>query len=278
MFGFCGEVKMPINNYEDYLSQISLQNEVTFQYNLTQPTSPGRLTLMSRLFPIVPSTPSSSIALDNTSLYAINNRSNPLGTSNFFLLGGQIQSGGLGSLIVVDLLNVSGGLSAILTTEQTTGLPTAPLTRYFSGEGVFAGLITWEAIGSASTTVSINYTYQNGISERTSPLASFSTNIGADRNVARIFLMPLASGDTGVQSVKSVTLSSSTGTAGNFGVILFKPLSMIALNNETVAFDAVSSGRFVGSLSTILPSTCLSGILSPGAGNQAVSGSLFLGE
>lgn len=268
---------MPINNYADYLSQISSQNAETFQYNLSAATSSGRLTLMSRFFPIAPSTPSSSIALDNTSLYAINNQSNLLGAGNFFLLGGQIESGGAHTLIVVDLLNISGGLSGIVTAEQTTGLPTAPLTRYPSGEGVFAGLIIW-ASGGTVVTASINYTNQNGISERISPLAFFSSSNGADRGVGRIFLMPLAFGDTGVQSVKSVTLSGSTGTAGNFGVILFKPLSMIALNTGASALDAVSSAGFVGSLSTIFPSACLSGILSPGTGNQIVSGSLFLGN
>lgn len=268
---------MPINNYEDYLSQISSQNAGTFQYNPSPPTSPGRLTLISRFFPIAPSTPSSSIALDNTSLYAINNQSNLLGAGNLFLLGGQIESGGAHTLIVVDLLNISGGLSGLVTTEQTTGLPTAPLTRYPSGEGVFAGLIIWASIGGTVATASINYTNQNGISERISPLAFFSSVSSSDRNPGRIFLMPLAFGDTGVQSVKSVTLFGSTGGAGNFGLILFKPLSMIALGTGPNTLDAVSSAGFVGSLSTIFPSACLSGILSPGTGNQVVSGSLFFG-
>ena len=269
---------MPINNYQDYLSQISLQKAEILQYNLSSPTTPGRLTLMSRFFPIAPPTPSSSIGLDNTSLYAINNQSNSLGTGNFFLLGGQIESGGAHTLIVVDLLNISGGLSGIVTTEQTTGLPTAPLTRYTDGKGVFAGLIIWSSPGSTVVTASINYTNQNGISERISPSASFSSSGGADRAPGRIFLMPFAFEDTGVRSVKSVTLLSSTGSIGNFGVILFKPLSMIALNTGAGALDAVSSGGFVGSLSTIFPNACLSGILSPGTGTQSVSGSLFLGE
>lgn len=269
---------MPINNYDDFLSQISSQNAGTFQYNntLTSPPTSGRLVLMPRFFSIVPSTPSSSIALDNNSLYAIN-QSNLFGTDNSFLLGGQVESTGSHTLIVVDLLNISGGLSANLTTEQTTGLPTAPLTRYSSGEGVFAGLIIWTALGATVTTVSINYTNQNG-TERVSPFVSFSSAFTSDRNTSRIFLIPLASGDTGVRSVKSVTLSTSTSVAGDFGVILFKPLSMIVLNSGIGAFDAVSSGGFVGSLSTIFSSACLSGILSPGAGSQIVSGSLFLGK
>lgn len=265
---------MPINNYQDYLSQMSPQNAETFQYNQTNLISSGRLTLMSVFSPIAPSTPSSSVVLDNTSQHAMN--LNLLGTS--FLLRGKIASGGVHTLIVVDLLNISGGLSGILTTEQTTGLPTAPLTRYPSGEGVFAGLIIWSTIGSTPITVSINYTNQNGISNKISPLVTLTASVGADRGLGRIFLLPLASGDTGVQSVNSVTLSASTGTAGNFGVILFKPLSMIALNTGTSALDAVSSGGFVGSLSTIFPSACLSSILISGLGSQSISGFLFLGD
>ena len=265
---------MPINNYEDYLSQISLQNAESFQSNITGATV-ARLMLISRFFPTGFSVPSSSIALDNTSLYGINN--NLLGTSELLLLRGRLDSLGTSTLIVADLLNISGGLSAIVTTEQTTNLPTAPLTRYTNGEGVFAGLIIWTAIGGTITTVSINYTNQNGISERISPFVSFSSSVISERNVGRIFLMPLASGDTGVRAVKSLTLSASTGTAGDFGVILFKPLAMMAVSSSQ-AIDAVSTGGFTGSLCKIFPNACLSGFLCPSATTQTISGSLFFGQ
>jgi hypothetical protein len=37
-------------------------------------------------------------------------------------------------------------------------------------------------------------------------------------------IMPLQAGDRGVKSVESLTLSASTGTAGNFGLTLFRPI------------------------------------------------------
>jgi hypothetical protein len=276
MLGFCGEIKMPINNYQDYLSQISLQNAENFQANITTQFTPARLILISRFFPTAASIPSSSIALDNTSLHGINN--NLLGTSELLLLGGQFNSPGTHTLILVDLLNISGGLNAVLTTEQTTNLPSAPLTRYANGEGVFAGLIIWAITGGIVSTSSINYINQNNISERISPPISFpSSTGGSDRSPGRIHLIPLAPGDTGVREVKSVTLSASTGTAGNFGVALFKPLAMMSVSFSQ-PIDAVSTGGFTGSLCKIFPDACLSVFLCPGTGTQSVSGSLFFGE
>ncbi len=265
---------MPINNYQDYLSQISLQNAENFQANITTQIIAARLILISRFFPTTASIPSSSIALDNTSLHGINN--NLLGTSELLLLGGEFNSLGTHTLILVDLLNISGGLNAILTTEQTTNLPSAPLTRYVNGEGVFAGLITWATIGSTISTSSINYINQNGISERISPPMSFSGST-PDRAAGRIHLIPLAPGDTGVREVRSVTLSASTGTAGNFGVALFKPLAMMSVSFSQ-PIDAVSTGGFIGSLCKTFPNACLSIFLYPGTGAHSVSGSLFFGE
>jgi hypothetical protein len=275
MLGFCGEIKMPINNYQDYLSQISLRNAENFQANITTQTMAAKLILISRFFPTTASIPSSSIALDNTSLHGINN--NLLGTSELLLLGGEFNSLGTHTLILVDLLNISGGLNAILTTEQTTNLPSAPLTRYVNGEGVFAGLITWATTGSTISTSSINYINQNGISEQISPPMSFSGSSTSERVPGRIHLIPLAPGDTGVREVKSVTLSATTGTAGNFGVALFKPLAMMSVSFSQ-PIDAVSTGGFIGSLCKIFPNACLSIFLCPGTGAQSVSGSLFFGE
>jgi hypothetical protein len=54
------------------------------------------------------------------------------------ILGGRMNTAGAAGvcLLLVDLLNISGGLSRTVTTAQTTGLPTAALTRFTGGEGV----------------------------------------------------------------------------------------------------------------------------------------------
>jgi hypothetical protein len=71
--------------------------------------------------------------------------------------------------------------------------------------------------------------------------------------------IPLQAGDTGVESIESVTVTATTGTAGNFGVCLFKPLAMISLESATGAMplDSVSTGCIIGSLAEIDPNACL---------------------
>lgn len=130
-----------------------------------------------------------------------------------------------GAWILADRLSHQSGLSGTATGAQNTNLPTAALTRYTSGVGVMAMLEIYTAIGTSGATVTISYTDQDNNSGITSEATPFGiTNFSAAR---RAVIMPLAAGDTGVRAVGSVTLSGSTGTAGDFGVTLFKPLAII---------------------------------------------------
>ena len=151
-----------------------------------------------------------------------------------------IGRGGGGSYIVADRLSHQGGLSGIVTTPQTTNLPTAALTRYTSGVGVMAALEITTIVGTTATTVSVSYTNSAGVAGRTSPAVTFGgTN---DRQTAQVQLVPLQAGDVGVRSVESVTLAATTGSAGAFGVTLYKPLIALPffdLNDEGMPFDTV---------------------------------------
>lgn len=127
--------------------------------------------------------------------------------------------------LLIDRLAHQGGLSGTSTTSQTTNLPTAALPRYTSGGGVMAAIEIYAAVGSTATTLTASYTNQAGTSGRTTKDLVFGGN---GNLAARLFLpLPLQDGDTGVQSVESVTLAASTATAGNFGVTLFKPLLLV---------------------------------------------------
>jgi hypothetical protein len=146
-------------------------------------------------------------------------------------------------MILADRLVHHGGLDATVTTPQTTNLPTAALTRNTSGVGVMMGVEVYTTIGTSGSTVSASYTNSDGTSGST----VFGTSA---MNVARRFaILPVQSGDAGVRSVESVTVATTTGTAGNFGITLFKPIlafpvmavptriqSLIDLNNMD-AFD-----------------------------------------
>ena len=133
-----------------------------------------------------------------------------------------LQTNTLGALngLMVDIVGVQGGLAMNSTASQTTNLPTATLpTRVTGGDGVWMGLQIYASGGSTDTTFTVTYTNQAATGGRTSTFAAVSTPVNGD-----FYMMPLQAGDTGVRSVESVQLSASTGTAGNFGVILFKPL------------------------------------------------------
>ena len=136
-------------------------------------------------------------------------------------LGYQLYSGiGVGLPMITDRLVHSGGLVADITTEQTTNLPTAALSRYTDGVGVMIALDVYTATGGTATTVTARYTNQDGITGRVTKNVVWPASAAAGRR----FLLPLQNGDTGVRSVEGVTFAGSTTVAGNVGVTLFKPL------------------------------------------------------
>lgn len=126
---------------------------------------------------------------------------------------------GAGGLLV-DRLSHQGGLSGTVTTSQTTNLPTAALTRYTSGVGVYAAIEVYSSLGATDATWTIVYTNQAGTGGR-----SVTLLLSASPLINGFIPIPLQDTDSGVRSVESVTLTPSTGTAGNFGVTLFKPLA-----------------------------------------------------
>lgn len=128
--------------------------------------------------------------------------------------------------LLIDRLCHQGGLVHNVGGAQTTNLPTAALPRYASGEGVLLGLEIYGSIGSSgSAAVSASYTAPGVGPGRTAGPRRFSNSETA---AAELFLLPLQYGDSGVLSVESVTVTNPTGTAGNFGVVLFKPLAMLS--------------------------------------------------
>lgn len=144
--------------------------------------------------------------------------------------------------LLVDRLSHQGGLSGTVTGVQTTNLPTAALTRYVSGVGVVALLEIYVAVGATATTIVVSYTNQAGVAGQLSPAFTFGGS--TDQGITRAIIVPLASGDTGVRSVENVNILATTGTAGNFGVTLVKPLQSFisAVGAERqIEFDAVKN-------------------------------------
>ena len=268
---------MALADFDAYVDALGLNRAADFNTGAITAQSGFSMATWGFFLP-APAAPTASVALDKTAAQSIGPIPNSA-SGKLQILGGQFKTSSLAgmSMLAIDLLNVSGGLSGIVTTEQTTNLPTAALTRYTSGEGVSIGLVIYTTIGTTATTISVRYTNQDGTPNRVSTLTNFgATNF---REAARLIRVPLAAGDTGVRSVQGVTLTATTGTAGNFGVCLFKPLMQFSLDSTTgtMPIDAVSSGGMVGSMAEIDDDACLTFIsFTPIA--QSVSGALLLAE
>lgn len=206
-------------------------------------------------------TPTASVALSDTSEHALNYTAPNFSPRVTRLIGADIGPGALAavSYIMIDRLCHSGGLSGTDIAAQTTNLPTAALPRFTSGEGVQIGLRIWTAIGTTASSVTVSYTNQSNVSGRTTPAVQIG---GANfREAGRVLVLPLQAGDTGVRSVESVTLGATTGTAGDFGVMLFRPLA--AVSHSAIfamgVHNEVGSGMF-GCFPDI-SSACLSALL-----------------
>lgn len=125
-----------------------------------------------------------------------------------------------GTVLLYDRLLHISGLSGTTTTAQTVG---GTITRNTGGAGNMAFIEVYSIIGTTGTTVTMQYTNSAGTGTR----VSTATTIGGTgyREVTRAIMMPLQAGDTGIQGVDNIDLLASTGTAGNIGLTVFKPLA-----------------------------------------------------
>lgn len=118
------------------------------------------------------------------------------------------------------------------------------LTRYTTGAGLRAYLVIQTTAGATAHNVALSYTNQAGTAGKTLPvtvactasaITPHITHSGTAANNYWPFL-PLASGDSGIRSVQSVTLSAASG-AGTAALVLCKPLIDIPLTTASVAVE-----------------------------------------
>lgn len=233
----------------------SIANNVHFTHAATIPTS-----VMSSLFKgylPTPTTPTTAVSCGNSLLGSIAPTWDITGSAT--ILGASInKTVTAGQLILCDRLSHQGGLVGNVATVQTTNLPTAAYGRDVSGEGILAGLEIYTIIGTTNSSGTISYTNSAGISGRTSKL--FRIGGTGFREAGAFILIPLADGDTGVRSVESVTLGATTGTAGAFGVTLFKPIAWYSIDyhdTEGRLTNDILSGGAAGNIPTVSRDSCL---------------------
>lgn len=164
------------------------------------------------------------------------------------LFGGGFQAG-VRPALLIDRLSHAGGLVGNVNTVQTTNLPTAALPRYTSAVGVMAAVEVMTQPGSSSvvmnTAANLIYTNEAGVGGRSAWAwyVQAATTSGQWMNYWIAF--GLDTGDLGVKSVESLQFSTAvaSGAAGNFAVVLYKPLNLIMPDNEG-QFNALQIGGF----------------------------------
>jgi hypothetical protein len=164
---------------------------------------------------------------------------------------GASSSPGRQVFFLYDRLSHMGGLNSTLLTSQTVN--TAALTRYTNGVGVHAFIHVYGQIGATVTYATVVYTNQSDVGSRTGYV-----NLGGTgaREVDRFISIGLQEGDTGVKSVESLTMAATTGTAGNFGVVLVKPLALWAVMEPHNGISDIVTG-LMGQAPVIQNDACL---------------------
>lgn len=149
----------------------------------------------------------------------------PTPTGKRYLAKVEMTAAQAGAIHVYDRVWSCSGFSGTVTTAQTvTGFPT--LTRPdANGTGLEIWIECYTATGATASNITVQYTNQAGTSGRNTVSQAHITSMPANR----LYPVQLQSGDTGVRSIQSVTLSGTTGTAGNFGVTLMERIATIPL-------------------------------------------------
>ena len=176
-------------------------------------------------------------------------------------------------LMLVDMQGYFPGINMNLATAQTmVGTPTL---RYANGVSVRAALVITATSGATAHNVAMSYTNTAGTSGRTLPvtvsctasaITPHITHSGTAANNYGPFL-PLASGDLGVQSVQSVTISAASG-AGTAALALYRPLMTIPLTSVGIATERDFLNQ-LPSLPRIVDGACLTWLYFANAATAA---------
>lgn len=149
------------------------------------------------------------------------------------------------SIEVHDRVAHMGGLSGTVTTAQNANidLSTLGLVAARRGDANYSDIQWWlevfSPLGATGVNATVNVTYDDA---STGNLAAIA--LGATPRAGRMY--PLISAVAGrfIRGVNTVTLSATTGTAGNFGITATRPRTGIDVDvaNKGQAFDWAQLG------------------------------------
>lgn len=176
------------------------------------------------------------------------------------------------TLMLVDLQGYYPGISNNTTSAQT--LLGTPTLRYTNGEGVRAFMVQTAVAGATAQNIALSYTDQAGNAANALPvtvactasaIAGHISHSGTAANNYGPFL-PLASGDTGIRSIQTVTMSAAN--TGTFALCLARPLASITLSVSGLMTEKDLLNQ-IPSLPEIKDGACLVWLYGAGAATAA---------
>jgi hypothetical protein len=181
-----------------------------------------------------------------------------------------------GTLMLVDVQGYWNGIDMNATGAQA--LSGTPTLRYANGAGLRMFLAARATTGATAHNISYSYTNQAGTAGKTNPVTVAATasaivphivHSGVAANNYGPFL-PMASGDTGIQNVASVTLSAASGTASTAALVLCRPLAQITLSVAGLMTEKDLLNQ-IPSLPRIIDGACLGFLWGAGAATAAAT-------
>jgi hypothetical protein len=176
------------------------------------------------------------------------------------------------TLILYDRVwHCSGFATNSVATQSITTPGTMATGRDANGATLGAGVELWGEVytapGATGATWTVSYTNQAGTAAQS---ATYTHPANAE-SVGQMFPFTLASGDTGVRAVASLTCSISSGTAGDIGITLLRRVAEIPITliNSGILVDGLAMG-----LPRLYDSSCLALMVScSGISTGLLSGS-----
>lgn len=206
--------------------------------------------------------PANAVTCNNALTGAMNFAQQTAPATSYGAWANAVCSNSAVTIEIHDRLMHMGGLSGIVTIAQTVNVNlngvTADNMVERLGDSNFSDVQWWAEwytdTGATASNATVAVTYNDGTTGSLTTFAAGGT-VRAGRMIPLNNLIPAAAAGKFIQSINTVTLSASTGTAGSFGFTATRPrMTMpLLLSNKMEAFDWAQLG-----LPEIFNSSCLS--------------------
>lgn len=185
-----------------------------------------------------------------------------------------------GTLMLIDMQGYWPGIDMNVATSQT--LLGSPSLRYSSGAGLRLFLTARATTGATPHNIAYSYTNQAGSTGRVNPVTVSATasaivgHIVHSGSVASNYgpFLPMASGDSGIQTVASIQLSAGSGSASTAALVLCRPVAQISISVAGLMTEKDLLNQ-IPSLPRMFDGACLTWIYA--AGTSTAASTLFNG-